>query len=32
LDELVKIVVRGPGAQESASASIPIFEKYFLQR
>jgi RHS repeat-associated protein len=32
LDELVTNVVRGPGAQQSASASIPIFEKYFSQK
>lgn len=32
LEELVQNVVRGPGAEKSASDSIPIFEKYFSQQ
>ena len=32
LDDLVNNVVQGAGAQQSASASIPIFEKYFSQK
>jgi hypothetical protein len=32
LYELVTSVVQGAGAYQSASASIPIFEKYFSQR